>query len=272
MFLRQFGSCIVFVAAVLLFRSPAFSAELEEDPAAFLGDALSPSVAESLPDEIGVVEPSTSTPLEPALFCDPMNPALFLDPTSQSGHAGSARSYTVRVYDRDSLTCLDATFTLSAAVPEGWSSSFSQESFTLSPGYAGLATWTVTPPADTPNGTYDLTVRVSDASSATHASEYPVTFVVFTDLTPPAAQISSPLDGSRIPKNGRVKVQGSAIDNTGITTMEVSIDGEPVAYASAPWISFTWYARSAAAGAHKVTVKAYDSVGNSSAASVTVVK
>jgi hypothetical protein len=202
----------------------------------------------------------------------PRAPALSLSPTSQSGPAGRAQSYTVTVTDRDSPACSAATFTLSAAVPEGWSSIFSPVSLTLSPGSCGSATWTVTPPAGTPDGTYNLPVRVSDAGSATHVVEGSATFVVFTDPTPPAAQISSPLDGSSIPKNGRVKVQGSATDNTRVTKMEAFIDGASVASASASSISFTWNVRSVAAGAHTVTVKAYDAAGNSSTASATVVK
>jgi thermitase len=133
----------------------------------------------------------------------------------------------------------------------------------------------VTPPAGTPGGTYNLTVGTWDPTLTTHAGEAPATFVVLgdvTDVTPPEAGISSPTEGSRIPKNGRVKIEGSASDNKGVAKIEVSIDGQSVASDSTSSISFIWNARSAAAGAHKVTVKAYDAAGNSSTASVTVVK
>ncbi|HSH59296.1 MAG TPA: right-handed parallel beta-helix repeat-containing protein [Acidimicrobiales bacterium] len=103
----------------------------------------------------------------------------------------------------------------------------------------------------------------SNTASATTAASSP-------DAVTPTIPSISPSDGSFIGK--RVKVSATATDNVAVTLMEVHVDGTLRGTSATSSIGFIWNSRSAAKGAHIVTVKAYDAAGNSSSRSVTLYK
>ncbi|HSM88047.1 MAG TPA: Ig-like domain-containing protein, partial [Candidatus Limnocylindrales bacterium] len=93
-----------------------------------------------------------------------------------------------------------------------------------------------------------------------------------TDTTPPTATVTAPANGATI--SGTVTVSASASDNTGVTQMQLLIDGTLVASnTSATALSFSWSTPSVANGSHTIVAKAVDAAGNvgtSSTVTVTV--
>ena len=92
------------------------------------------------------------------------------------------------------------------------------------------------------------------------------------DTTPPVVVISAPKDGSAITRT--TTISASATDNLGsITKMEIYIDGVLLRQNTlSSSISYKWGTRKTSAGAHTITIKAYDPVGNVGVSSVTVYK
>lgn len=90
-----------------------------------------------------------------------------------------------------------------------------------------------------------------------------------TDTTPPTVSIGSPASGSTV--SGTVNVQVSASDNTGVSTVQISVDGSPVgtALTVAPF-TYSWNTSGLTNGSHTLTATATDLAGNSTSSSVTV--
>jgi hypothetical protein len=108
--------------------------------------------------------------------------------------------------------------------------------------------------------------RVNAFKAATAASN----LVSVIDTTPPTVSVSNPVTGATV--SGTVYVQGVATDNVGVARLELSIDSQLTATATASPFSFTWNTLGYPNGTHIVTVKAFDAAGNSGtyAAMVTV--
>ena len=88
------------------------------------------------------------------------------------------------------------------------------------------------------------------------------------DITPPAASISSPSNGTIV--SGTVNVTVSASDNVGVSSVTLSVDGAVVGTRTTAPYSFSWNTTTIADGTHTITAKAYDAAGNSSSASASV--
>jgi hypothetical protein len=69
---------------------------------------------------------------------------------------------------------------------------------------------------------------------------------------------------------GLVPVQGSALDNVGVVSIQLVVDGTPSTTASSSPFSFNWNSSVAANGNHTLIVKASDAAGNVGQASTTV--
>ena len=97
-----------------------------------------------------------------------------------------------------------------------------------------------------------------------------VTYAATSDTTPPVITAISPAAGSTV--GSSVTVKGSATDNVGVTKMEIYLDNVLESSSTTGSVSWTWNTRSAAKGAHVLTVKAYDAAGNVASQSETVKK
>ena len=113
--------------------------------------------------------------------CTPANPTVTVSPSqSQSVSSGTAVNFTVTVTDNDSSSCSTATFNLAGMLPGGWSGTLSATAISLSPGKSGSATLTVTSPAGTADGSYNIVASATNASSASYASSAAAAYMINT--------------------------------------------------------------------------------------------
>ena len=83
--------------------------------------------------------------------------------------AGAGPAFTVTVRNNNSPECAASAAALAAAVPTGWSASFSPASLTLASGAVGTADLTLIAPTGT-SGTYAFSVTATDVASGKSAS------------------------------------------------------------------------------------------------------
>lgn len=92
------------------------------------------------------------------------------------------------------------------------------------------------------------------------------------DTAAPSVAISSPLGGTTV--KGTTTVGVSASDATGVTKVELFIDGSPIASSTTAPYSFSWDSTTVADGSHALVAYAHDAAGNvgkSSQLSVSVI-
>ena len=111
---------------------------------------------------------------------------------------------------------------------------------------------------------------MTDVANIGHGTSADATVVVLTDSTPPTVSMTSPLEGSSIPANGQVKISVSASDPSGITKVEIRIDGALKATLTSMPYTTIWNGKKAAKGPHTLQATAYDGAGTNASASVTV--
>jgi hypothetical protein len=127
-----------------------------------------------------------------------------------------------------------------------------------------------------PNGNHTLTVMAYDGSPNVGQTSVTVNVsnvvkVPVVDTTPPVVAITSPANGTVVPKS--LKISVSATDNVGVTQVCVYIDGTLQATLSAAPYSYTWNTRRASSGTHILTATAWDAAGNAGhAAPVSVIR
>jgi hypothetical protein len=121
-----------------------------------------------------------------------------------------------------------------------------------------------------PAGPHTLKARAYDtAGNATDSATVNVT--VSSDVTPPSVSITAPANGAVV--TGTVAWTASASDNVGVTRVELRDGATVVATLTSPPYTFSWDTTSAATGAHTLTARAYDAMGNattSAAVGVTI--
>ncbi|HET7064759.1 MAG TPA: NEW3 domain-containing protein [Rudaea sp.] len=112
--------------------------------------------------------------------CQRATPVLALSPSSQSGTAGSTRSYTVSLTNNDNTYCSASSFSLANVIPSGWTGTLSPSALSLAPGVAGSATLALTSSATATAASFPATINVSDAASSAHTVSGSVAYVVQT--------------------------------------------------------------------------------------------
>ncbi len=162
--------------------------------------------------------------------CTRVAPSLTISPSSQTGFAGNSLIYNINILNNDNSLCGATTFSLNSQVPSGWSSSFSQNSFSLSPGQSGSASFTITSVSTASAGNYNFDI-ISSGSSATHSVSKTATYTVnVPDTTAPSAPGN--LQGSA-DKFGRVKLSWTASsDNVAISGYKIFRNGIEIAFTS----------------------------------------
>ncbi|MEJ2201572.1 MAG: S8 family serine peptidase [Desulfuromonadaceae bacterium] len=109
---------------------------------------------------------------------------------------------------------------------------------------------------------YDTSGNVGQSESVQVLVSNPV------DNQAPVATIISPLPGESSKK--LFKITATATDNVGVSQLDLFIDGSLVQSVAGDLVSYTWVVRKASAGAHTISVKAYDAVGQVGTDSITV--
>jgi hypothetical protein len=94
----------------------------------------------------------------------------------QGGPAGSVVTFTGTVTNRDSSVCAQASFSLGASVPSGWSTSTSPAVVSLAPGQASDFNVTVASSTGAALGTYSLTVSAADTAVSSHQASASVSY------------------------------------------------------------------------------------------------
>lgn len=128
-------------------------------------------------------------------------------------------------------------------------------------------------PARFTPGTHLVRAVASDVAGNTAKQEILVTFTGPPDTSAPTIRMLSPANGAEV--DGVVTIRADAVDNRSITLAEVLIDGTPIG--SVPFqeagarLAFNWDASTVAPGEHTIVVRAHDSSGNTSTASVRVI-
>jgi hypothetical protein len=99
-----------------------------------------------------------------------------------------------------------------------------------------------------------------------------VTATNSSDTTPPTITISSPANGIKV--QGKVTISSTSSDFSGVSSMEIRIDGKLYASGFSDTLSVSWNTnpKSVGYGAHTITVTAKDINGNTTTKSVTVYK
>jgi hypothetical protein len=123
------------------------------------------------------------------------------------------------------------------------------------------------------NGDYDLLAVAYDTAGNEGQSGVITVSVdneIFEDTVAPSVVITSPGDGASIAS--RVTVRASASDDSGISRMELFVDGvlKSLKYKSA--LSYNWNTRKLSGGMHTISVKAFDTAGNEGIDTITVDK
>jgi Bacterial lectin/Bacterial Ig domain len=118
-----------------------------------------------------------------------------------------------------------------------------------------------------PNGTHSLTAVAADSSNGSTTSAA-VQIIV---RNPPAALLSSPLNGAVVAGVVPILASGQAPSGASLSSLVLRIDGAPVASSNGTPISFNWPTAGLDNGSpHVLEIDASDGDGTSSNASVTV--
>ena len=109
------------------------------------------------------------------------------------------------------------------------------------------------------NGTHEVMAVAYDTAGNQGVSEVisvSVDNVIFEDTEAPVVTITSPGDGASI---GNLEtVQASASDDSGISRMELFLDGELKAVKYKSELSWNWNTRKLSKGTYTLSVKAFD--------------
>ncbi|WP_169787002.1 Ig-like domain-containing protein [Hyalangium minutum] len=112
-----------------------------------------------------------------------------------------------------------------------------------------------------PNGAKTLTAKAYDTLNNVGTSAA-VSVTFNNDLTPPTATLTAPVEGATL--KGTVTLSATATDNVAVTRVEFYDGATLLGTDTASPYSFSWATRTAGNGAHSLTVKAYDALGQSS--------
>jgi hypothetical protein len=88
------------------------------------------------------------------------------------------------------------------------------------------------------------------------------------DTQAPAVKILAPGRNSKL--RGRARVRATAVDDSGVTLIEMLVDGKRVAWKRGPKLDIAWQLKRVRPGRHTVTIVARDAAGNTGSRSVAV--
>jgi hypothetical protein len=120
------------------------------------------------------------------------------------------------------------------------------------------------------NGAHWLYARAYDAAG--NYGSAGVTLVTVdnggSDVAPPTVSVLAPTAGSTV--SGSVSVAAAALDNVGVTKVELRVDGTLKGTDTSAPYTFAWDSTADANGAHVIAAQAFDAAGNSESATAAV--
>ncbi|OGY25816.1 MAG: hypothetical protein A2Z24_00440 [Candidatus Woykebacteria bacterium RBG_16_44_10] len=112
--------------------------------------------------------------------CERANPLVTIDPTSVLKAPGETATFSVSVTNNDTSPCGSSAFTITRAVPDGWSASLAASELTISPGATSSTTLSVTSSVAAPEGFYDITVTAANKTFPVYNSSDTTSYEVDT--------------------------------------------------------------------------------------------
>lgn len=109
------------------------------------------------------------------------------------------------------------------------------------------------------SGSYTLSAKAYDAAGNAGDSSI-LSVTVNGDVTPPNVALSAPAPGSAV--SGTVNVSASAQDASGVTRLELYLDGTLLLTGNQSTASYSWNTLAVSNGTHTLSAKAYDAAGN----------
>jgi len=211
------------------------------------------------------------------VVCALANPSVSLSPSSQWGYPGQTLNYTLTLTNNNTSSCSPASFSVVPSLPAGWSQSPAAPSLSVSSGASISQTLNVTAASAALPNFYTITEAATNTADATYTTSASATYNVQPpDTTPPVVTMTSPANGSTLPKKGTVKLAANASDASGIAQIELLIDGSSKKVCSnATSCSATVSVNDLASGSHTITATATDKGGptpNTASTSITVTK
>ncbi|MBL8446078.1 MAG: S8 family serine peptidase [Zoogloeaceae bacterium] len=119
-----------------------------------------------------------------------------------------------------------------------------------------------------PDGGANLYAYAFDTSGNYGSSARSVTVSNAADTQPPTVVISNPNNGTAV--SGTVTINGQGIDNVGLDSLTLFVDGKAVLSTAGTTLTYKWNTRKVAAGGHLIELVAVDSSGNVGRQAVTV--
>ena len=151
------------------------------DPSLVVGQSFQDSTAGVSFTPTAVSSTGATVQITFGSACAAAAPIVSVSPSqSQYVTPGTAVNFTVSVKDNDSSSCAAATFNLSGTAPYGWAGVWSTPALSLSPGKSGSATLTVTSPVGTADGSYNIGVSATNASTSSYNGSAAATYVIST--------------------------------------------------------------------------------------------
>ena len=113
--------------------------------------------------------------------CVEANPGVAISPPSQQGAPGEALTYSVSITNKDSA-CPTATFGASAALPSGWTATFTPSTLNLGPGATGTTSMKVTSSAAAPSGNNTISAVATNTGDTAFKGSGAATYQVQADV------------------------------------------------------------------------------------------
>ena len=114
----------------------------------------------------------------PPPTCTRAAPTVSISGSTTAIAAGSSKSYTVSVSNKDGSACTATTFSLARSVPSGWTGTLAASSLSLSPGSTGTTTLNVTSPTTAIAGSYGIGVGTASNAGSVHTANASTTYAV----------------------------------------------------------------------------------------------
>lgn len=122
-------------------------------------------------------------------------------------------------------------------------------------------------PSDIGSGTHQIKAKAVDESNNT--AEDTISINVLVDVISPSVNITSPSDGKVV--SGKTLISVSTFDSSGISHVEIYVDGNLVTALTTSPYEYMWNTRSLSSGTHTMMAKAFDVHGNSATDSIYVI-
>lgn len=233
-----------------------------------LGQTYSDSAAGisiTLPSN-GIAPDKSSATVNVTLTCARANPSFGINNSTQYGHAGDTKTYSITLTNNDTGVCGSSVFSVTPSAPVGWTVTPSVITATIVPHATYTTSFTVTSPITQSDGNTGISAVALNTVYPTYTTTTNASYII--DTLPPVVTMSAPANLFQLPATGTVRISSTAADPNrpnNIPTMQILIDGiVKKTCSTAMFISctFDWTLGNVSAGLHEIVVTATDNAGN----------